>query len=271
MSGNAKATARRRQFYYGWVIVATVALASFSQTAGTFPVLSVLLGPINDEFGWSRTTFTAATTVGTLTGGAVSLLVSRVIDRLGGRWILSAALFLLGLSFALTAFVQTLWQFYALQIMGRMLTMGVVALVLQVIVPKWFIARRGLAVALAGLGGMVGNTVTPLYVQQVVQLADWRTAAFVAGVVIWVVSVVPVEFFLRRQPEDLWLLPDGAEAAELAERVKQGTSPRIEASYTLAETLRQPAFYLLAGSFTVLFMVGPAMGCTCSPTSPIRG
>lgn len=270
MAQQARAVSKPR-FYYGWVIVATVALASFSQTAGTFPVLSVLLAPINSEFGWSRTTFTAATTAGTLAGGVVSLFVSRVIDRLGGRWILADALFLLGLSFVLTAFMQSLWQFYALQIMGRALTMGVVALVLQVIVPKWFIAKRGLAVSLAGLGGMIGNTVTPLYVQRVLVLSDWRMAAFVAGVVIWLISVVPIALFLRRQPEDMGLLPDGLATPSAVKSDSKTQSVVMEESFTLQEVLRFPAFYLLAASFTLLFMAGPVMGLHLLPFLQDKG
>jgi sugar phosphate permease len=197
------------RFYYGWVIVATVGLASFSQAAGFFPVLGVLLKPMTAEFGWSRTVFTAATTLGTLAGALAALFVGGIVDRVGGRWLLTAALFLLGLTYVLMAFMQDLWQFYALQIFGRMLTMGVISLALRVIIPKWFIARRGPAVAIAGMGGMLGNTLTPLYVQAVVGMADWRTATFVAGAAIWAVSVIPVALFLRRQPEDMGLLPDG--------------------------------------------------------------
>ncbi|MBI2171664.1 MAG: MFS transporter [Chloroflexi bacterium] len=248
---------RRQRFYYGWVIVATVALASFSQSAGTHPVLSVLLGPITSEFGWSRTLFTGAVTVGTLAGAVAALFVGRVIDRLGGRWILTASLFLLGLSFVLMAFITAIWQLYFLQIMGRMLTMGVVVLALQVAVPKWFIAKRGLAVALAGLGGMAGNTVTPLYVQWVINVADWRLATFVAGVVIWVVSVLPVAFFMRRQPEDIGLLPDGAESEAGVTREGRVAATRAEVSFTLAQVVRFPAFYLLAAAFVLMFMVMP--------------
>lgn len=267
----AQAIRQQRRFYYGWIIVATVALASFSQTAGTFPVLSVLLGPINQEFGWSRTTFTAATTAGTLAGGLASLLVSRVVDRLGGRWILAAGLFFLGLSYVLMAFMQTLWQFYALQVLGRMVTMGVIALILAVIIPKWFVAKRGLAVALAGLGGMIGNTITPLYVQRVIVLADWRAATLVAGVVIWAVSVIPVALFLRRQPEDLGLLPDGADPSATAKRAAGSPPPQDEHSFTLHEALRFPAFYLLAASFTLLFMAGPVIGLHLLPFLEDKG
>ncbi len=258
MAITTRPLAQRFPIYYGWVIVATVALANFSQSAGTHPVLSVLLGPITSEFGWTRTMFTAALTAGTLAGAVAAIFVGRVVDRLGGRWILTVSLFLLGLSFVLLAFIHTLWQFYVLQIMGRMLTMGVVALVLQVTVPKWFIGKRGIAVALAGLGGMIGNTVTPLYVQWVVALADWRAASFVAGAAIWVISVLPVAVLMRRRPEDMGLLPDGADPTTPGLQKGQ-KNVREEVSLTLSQVVRLPAFYLLSGAFILLFLVGPGM------------
>ncbi len=255
----AKSLPKHFPVYYGWIIVLTVALANFSQTAATHPVLSVLLGPITTEFGWTRTMFTAGITLGTLAGAVAAIFVGRVIDKLGGRWILTVALFVLGLTFVLLAFVQTLWQFYVLQITGRMLAMGVVALVLQVTVPKWFVKKRGIAVALAGLGGMIGNTVTPLYVQWVISMADWRVAAFVAGIVVWVISVLPVAFFMRRRPEDMGLLPDGALPGTPATRDSGKTPSSEENSLTLAQAARVPAFYLLGAAFTLLFLVGPGM------------
>ena len=57
-----------KRLYYGWVIVAVVALAGFTQTAESFPVLGVFLKPITEEFGWSRGIVSFA--------GAIAILVN---------------------------------------------------------------------------------------------------------------------------------------------------------------------------------------------------
>jgi MFS family permease len=263
------------RLYYGWVIVIIVALAGFTQTAGTFSALSVFLQPMTDEFGWSRTVFTGATTVGTIAGAFVSLIVGRFLDRLGGRWFLTAGLFLLGGGFILMAFVQTLWQFYALQVVDRVMTMGVIGLTLQVIVPKWFVVKRGRAVALAGLGGMVGSTVTPLYLQFIMNGSDWRIASAVAGGVVWAVSIAPVAILMRRQPEDLGLQPDGLSAAEAARESAKAAArtgqKKEEISYPLGQVLRLPSFYLLLVAFSLLFLVGPGLVLHLIPYLKDRG
>ena len=71
----------RPQFFYGWVIVIVVGLAGFTQSAGTFPVWGVLLKPMTEDFGWSRSVFTASTSIGTIVAGVISIGVGPLIDR----------------------------------------------------------------------------------------------------------------------------------------------------------------------------------------------
>ena len=242
-----------------------VALAGFTQSAGTFPVLGVLLNPITDEFGWSHTVFTGATSIGTLLGGVVALVVGPMVDRVGARWMLVAAFTALGGSFVLMAGITELWQFYALQIVSRVSNMGVIALATQVIVPKWFVERRGRAVALSSWGILAGNAITPLYVQYVLGIWGWRWASATAGVVVWSLSLLPVAIFLRRRPEDLGLLPDGVTHEEMERRMAERAGGEgaggigIEMSLTLRQVVRLPSFYLLLTAFSLAFMVFPGL------------
>ncbi len=259
------------RIYYGWVIVAVIALAGFSQTAETFPVLGVFLKPITEEFGWSRTVFSGAMSIGTVIGGFLALGIGPLIDRFGARWTLVIAFIILGGTLILLAGIQTLWQFYALQILGRMMSHGVIALAIFVVVPKWFHQKRGQAMALSQMGHRIGNTVTPLYVQVLVNIASWRLAAAVTGLVMWVVSLLPVAAFLRRSPEDMGLLPDGATQEELENRKGQSDSspsPTIERSdisMTVKQVIRIPSFYLLMIGFALSNTVGTGVNLHMIP------
>ena len=106
----------KKSIYYGWFIVLAVALAGFSQSAGTFPVLAVILDPITEEFGWSKTTFTYATSFGTIIAGIVAIFIGTALDKYGGRWILTTSVFILGLSFVLLAIVENSIQFFIILI-----------------------------------------------------------------------------------------------------------------------------------------------------------
>ncbi len=240
------------RFYYGWVIVAVVALAGFTLSAETLPVLGVILKPVTKEFGWSRSVFTGALTTGTLLGGVIALGIGPFIDRFGGRWTIAVAFTILGGTLVLMAGIDALWKFYVLQILGRIVTTGIVALAVSVIIPKWFIAKRGRAVALGQLGAKLGSTVTPLYIQYLVSISGWRVAAATAGVVVWLVSLFPAVIFLRRRPEDLGLLPDGMTPEEkettipAVARGKTGSSTDQEISLPLGKVITLTSFYLLA-------------------------
>ena len=222
-------------------------LVGFTQTAGTFNVLGVFMSPITGEFNWNRSTFAGAIGIGSLLGGVISPLIGPLVDRYGPRWALVIAFAIMGLTFGLMAWMTSLWHFYTLQVIGRMLNIGVVAVATSVIIPKWFIERRGRAVSTGMIGVWLGSTFTPLYVQALVGHWNWRVAAAVVGVTLWVVSMTPAALFLRRQPEDMGLLPDGRspeDEADASPGARASPKPE-EASITLNEARRLPAFYLL--------------------------
>lgn len=259
---------KRKPFYYGWVVVAVVALAGFTQSAESFPVLGVFLKPITEEFEWSRTLYTGAMTIGTVLGGAIALGVGPFLDRFGGRWVLVASFAVLGLVWVLMAEIDALWQFYVLQVLARMLMIGVVGLAMGVIIPKWFVAKRGRAVALGGMGAKLGNAVTPLYIQYFIGLRDWRLAALVSGLLVWVVSLIPTAIFLRRQPEDLGLQPDGSDDDSApAQRSASATMERSrpEVSMSLREVLQYPAFFLLTASVMLTSFAQPSLNLHTIP------
>jgi MFS family permease len=268
---------RKSPLYYGWVIVAVVALANFSRSAETFPVLGVFLKPMTEEFGWSRSAFSGAMTIGTLLGGFVAVGVGPLIDRFGPRWTVAIGLFVVGGTLVLLSAITSLWQFYVLEIIGRMVTMGIVGLAVQVIIPKWFIAKRGRAVALSGLGGRVGNTITPLYVQALVSMGNWRMATIVAGAVIWITSVVPSILFLRRRPEDMGLHPDGVnpdvDSNNNPESSKSTTNNdrKNEVSLSLKKVSKLASFYLLITAFAVSSFVATGLNLHMMPYFTDKG
>ncbi len=247
----------RLNIYYGWVVVGVIAVSGIATSVGTLPVLSVFLKPMTEEFGWSRTAFTGATSLGTVSAALLAPFIGPKFDRYGARWILTACFIILGITIVLVGSVSSLWQLYVLMAVGRSINIGVISVAtMGAVVPKWFIVKRGRAVALGGLGQRVGLTIHPLIVQVVIGLASWRAAAMTMGILIWAIAVLPVALLLRRRPEDLGLLPDGespeARDARLGGTVTQRAGRgRTEVSFRLSETLRQRSFYLLTGAFSL--------------------
>ena len=248
-----------------------VALSNFSRSAETFPVLGIFLKPMTAEFGWSRSVFSGALTIGTILGGLVAVGTGPFIDRYGPRWVLVGSFFVLGGTLVLLSQINHLWQFYTLEILGRMITMGIIALATSVIIPKWFVSKRGRAVALGGLGIRVGNTITPLYVQLLVNMGSWRLAAAATGLVMWTVSLLPAALFLRRRPEDMGLLPDGrplrgpSQDPASAPGDETAQAPREELSLPLRRVARLSSFYLLVAAFATASFISTGLNLHVVP------
>ncbi len=274
MQENSKEQQKPR-FYYGWVIVAVVALAGFTRSAETYPVIGVFLKPMTEEFGWSRSVFSGATSVGTILGGVMALGVGPLVDRYGPRWMLTVGFAVLGATMILLAAIDSLWEFYVLEVIGRMMAMGLIGMAIQVIIPKWFVAKRGRTVAISGLGQRLGNMVTPLYVQFLVTYWNWRIATATTGIVIWALSLLPVALFLRRRPEDMGLLPDGVTQEELKKqeetRIAEGKQAVQEISLSLRQVARLPSFYLLTASFSLSFVALPGLNLHLIPYMTDQG
>jgi sugar phosphate permease len=144
--------------------------------------------------------------------------------------------------------------------------MGIISVAIAVIIPKWFVAKRGKAVSIGAMGNRAGGVAIPLFTQAVVNVASWRWATFGVGILILVVSVLPSALFLKRKPEDIGQLPDGVLPEEM-ERAKQQSpdesskpkrQQRQDVSYTVRQVVRMRSFYLLTTAFALMFIINPA-------------
>ena len=249
-----------RRFYYGWVIVATMFIVSVAQTAQYNPAISVFVKPITQEFGWSRTTFSTAIGIGGIVGAGLAVVIGPILDRRGPRIPTLIAFMLLGGVVMSLSQISEVWQFYTIIITNRALNTGFLSIVAGVVVSKWFIRRRGRAMSFSITGIRIGQAIFPLYATSVMLRFGWQSAAIALGALVWAMTLVPVALFLRRQPEDMGLRPDGDSPAE--EDGDGFDSPQSyaageEASFTLSQALRTRAFYLILFATSALaFNIG---------------
>ena len=237
-----------RGLYYGWVIVAVVFFSSIASAAQQNPTIGVFLKPITEDFGWSRSTIAGAVAIGTLAGGFIAVGVGPIIDRFGARWILFASFLVAGLASISIAHINALWQLYAAIFMSRVALQGVINLTNQTVVAKWFVKSRGRAMAIANLGQRIGGGVIPFVAQQIILLSNWRTASTSVGFIVMGLTLIPVATWLRRQPQDMGLRPDG-----LVLQPEGDTPPEspvvTERNFTLQEALRSRPFWIITIAF----------------------
>src|SRR3712207_4465091 len=99
----------RRGVHYGWIVVAVLFLAMLVGS-GIRSLPTVLILPIESEFGWDRASITFAVSTNLLLFGALGPLVARVLDRYGPREITLLAVALLVLGGLGTVVMTRLWE-----------------------------------------------------------------------------------------------------------------------------------------------------------------
>ena len=72
-------------FYYGWLVLAITALATFAASGLTQVVLGGVQVYITDESGWDEGSLAFAASIGTWCSGLLAPLIGRLADRYGPR------------------------------------------------------------------------------------------------------------------------------------------------------------------------------------------
>lgn len=243
--------ARRVPFYYGWVIVA------FGFVFGAFNVgmtswgLGVFVTPMQEELGWDRGLVFLPLLVGAIVTTPLGIIVGPWADTKNGPPLLAlGGILLFGASM--------LYMRIAGDPLGYILIFGIVGglgrfsvAMALVVVPKWFVRRRGFAQATVSAGFSVGPLVFPLALTALVEAFGWRDAWSIMGVAL-ILLAGPGAFFIIRAPEDVGLRPDGdREDAPSPTPGARGAGPSgrvtaaTEVSLTRREALRTTQFWLL--------------------------
>lgn len=239
-------------FFYGWLIVAIVMLAGFLAAGVSNITMAVVLKPISDDLGWSRTLTAAAITMGAVLGGILSPIFGPLADRLGPRFLLPAGGALVGLlAFGVSLSTEP-WQFYATFVPARALTefllCGMIAFTTAA---NWFYVKRPRVMGLVAMATPLGSAALSLVYQFFITHYGWRSAFMALGVALWVLVVIPGLIFLRRQPEDLGLYPDGIAAPPsppTASVPEQDARSDAEHSWKRSDAVRTLTLWLLVAS-----------------------
>ena len=241
-------------FFYGWLIVGVAMLAGFLGSGVSNVTMAVALKPITEDLGWSRTLTSSAITIGSVAGGLLAPLIGPLADRLGPRILLPFGAALVGTFVMCLSLTYEPWQFYATFVPARALAETLLTgVVPMTAVTNWFYLKRPRAIGLVALSVPLGSFVLSLLYQFMIAAYGWRSAFMMLGIALWLLVVLPGLVFLRRQPEDIGVLPDGALPAPLKSTPARGSEPATSAaeqSWTLKEAVHTRTLWLLVAAST---------------------
>src|SRR3982751_3870096 len=180
-------------------------------SAGVRAVPAVLMLPLEQEFGWLRTTTSAALSVNILLYGLTGPFARSLMARVGVRRVVLSALALLAVGAATAPLIRQSWQLMALWGLGIGVGTGLIAVVLAAtVVNRWFVARRGTVLGVLTASASTGQLVFLPMLAHATERWGWRVAVLiVAGVV---AALIPLAaWLLRESPESMGLRPYGAD------------------------------------------------------------
>jgi sugar phosphate permease len=239
-----------RKVHYAWIVLGVTFLVLLA-SAAMRATPSVLIVPLEKEFGWSRTTISFAVSVGLLLYGLIGPFAAGFINRYGPRRMMMASTLLIGLGALSTIWVKQPWQLVALWGVLVGCGTGVIAIVLgATVVQRWFATNRGLALGMLTASAATGQLVFLPLLARIVEASGWRAAVITMAAA--AVCLTPIVFiWMRDRPEDKGLRPFGGAAAAGSAASAPAENPFVAALSALAMASRSRVFWILAGTFFV--------------------
>jgi MFS family permease len=149
----------------------------------------------------------------------LSPIAGRVMDAHGPRVVILTGVLVMTAGLLLALSLERPWHLYAT--LGVLVGGGANLMTYTThsqFLPNWFVRRRGLAISIAFAGVGVGAIVLLPWLQSIIMTDGWRASCLAMGLLAIFVAA-PLNLLVRKKPEDIGLLPDGAsQIASAAEK-----------------------------------------------------
>lgn len=241
---------RLKKVHPSWVAAAVGFLALIG-AAGMRSTPSVLMVPIEDEFGWSRADISVALSVNILMYGLTAPFAAALMERFGVRRVVIGALTSIALGAGFAIYAISPWVLVICW--GFMVGCGTGSMAFvfaATIANRWFVAKRGMVIGGLGAASAAGNLVFLPIISRVTVAHGWRSASLVAGGLAFLMIPV-VFFFMKERPSAIGAIPYGAEQGSWVEAPRTVGNPAKFAVVTLREVIRTKQFLYLAASFFI--------------------
>ncbi len=244
-------------FYYGYWILGGAFLSQLVSVGMMTSAVGAFVGPMTRDLGWQTSEFFVATGLSRIVTAVMGFFVGTYLARWGVRRFQIAGGLCLAAGLFISGSVTELWQWWIVR--GFLFTAGAAMvgnLVVNVTMSKWWVTKRGRMIGFSAMGvsfaGVIFPTISVFLVETFGWQNAWRLLALIA-----LVTIIPIAFIMRRQPEDYGWLPDGLSADDdgdensVQSQQRAAVKADFDNSFTRREAMRTKALYLIVLGFGV--------------------
>jgi MFS family permease len=247
--------------YYGWRVAWTLAVTQIVGYGLLVYAFTVFIAPMEAEFGWSRAQTTGPLSLMLLLNGLMALPIGRLVDRHGGRWIMTGGSAAAALLLLAWSSIDGLFGLYLVQAGIGLASAAVLYEVAFTVIAVWFRRRRRTAMVLVTVVGGLASTLFVPLATALIEGFGWRTALRLMALLMALTAVPLHALVLRRRPADLGLDADGERAHEADE----------EPSVSQRDAIRGAPFWWLTLAFALNRVVVVAVAAHSVPLLLERG
>ncbi len=240
----------------GWSVVAGLFVMLMTSAGLGFYGLGVYLSTLSRIRGFSVSGMSGATAVFFVTSGIAGVGIAKLLRFIDPRPIVISGAMIAATSLVVLGRVQALWQVYAVYALFGVGYACTALVVSTTIVARWFHQKRASALSIASTGLSVGGIVLTPIARHWLAVETLPHATARIGI-LYLVVVVPVAvLFLRPEPSEFGLGPDGTVLNELERANGSPLSAAVGMPYQTA--IASQSFRVI--TFAFLLALGAQVG-----------
>jgi len=240
----------KHRFHYAWMVIAVTFLIMLV-TAGIRATPSVMMVPLEQGFGWSRTTISMALAINLALFGLMGPFAAAAMQRFGMRRTVLAALTVLAIAVALSGRMHAAWQMVLIWGVLVGSATGATSTTLgAVVVNRWFSQHRGLAMGILTASSATGQLAFLPLMAWVAEHRGWQTLVLL--VALGAATVLPiVALLLPEKPSAIGLRRLGEADDAAADAAQSDANPIVIAFAALKKASTFGDFWLLFFTFFI--------------------